>query len=217
LETLSCPGCDLLQTIPPLPPGAKARCPRCGEIVASQAAAPLERPLALAIAAAIVFIVANTAPLMTLSNIGRDVSTTILGGVHQMWLHGEGGTAVVVAFCAVIAPAAYIAFVLVVLLAIRQPPAPALTGDLLHAAEFMWVWAMDDVMLLGILVALVKIAQLATISPGIGMYAVAVLIILLCQLVVTFDRREVWNRIEWADETLSPRVAGAANGAGTAG
>jgi paraquat-inducible protein A len=202
--------------LPQLPPGAKARCSRCGEIIASQPLDPLDRPLALAIAAAIVFIVANTAPLMTLSNIGRNVSTTILGGVHQMWLHGEEVTAVGVAFCAVIAPAAYIAFVLIVLLAIRQPPAPALTGDLLRAADFMWVWAMDDVMLLGILVALVKIAQLATISPAIGMYAVAVLIILLCQIVVTFDRREVWSRIEWADDRLSPRVAGAATAAGTA-
>ncbi|MGZ5095161.1 MAG: paraquat-inducible protein A [Burkholderiales bacterium] len=217
METLSCPGCDLLQTLPPLPPGAKARCPRCGEIIASQPIDPLERPLALAIAATIVFIVANTAPLMTLSNIGRDASTTILGGVHQMWLHGEEVTAVVVAFCAVIAPAGYIAFVLVVLLAIRQPPAPALTGDLLHAADFMGAWAMDDVMLLGILVSLVKIAQLATINPGIGMYAVAVLVVLLCEIIGTFNPREVWNRIQWADDTLSPRISGVASGSGTAG
>ena len=217
METLSCPGCDLLQTLPPLPPGAKARCPRCGEIIASQPLDPLERPLALAIAATIIFIVANTAPLMTLSNIGRDASTTILGGVHQMWLHGEEVTAVVVAFCAVIAPAGYIAFVLVVLLAIRQPPVPALTGDLLHAADFMGVWAMDDVMLLGILVSLVKIAQLATINPGIGMYAVAVLVVLLCEIIGTFNPREVWNRIQWADDTLSPRISGVASGSGTAG
>jgi paraquat-inducible protein A len=214
---LSCPGCDLLQTLPPLPPGAKARCPRCGEIIASQPLDPLERPLALAIAAAIVFIVANTAPLMTLRHVGRDVSTTILGGVYEMWLHGEEVAAVVVAFCAVIAPAAYIACVLIVLLAIRQPPAPALTGDLLHAADFMWLWAMDDVMLLGILVSLVKIVQLATISPGVGMYAVAVLVVLLCEIIGTFNRREVWNRIQWADGTLSPRISGPASGSGTAG
>ena len=31
MEAIACPDCDLLQSIPPLPPGGKARCPRCGE------------------------------------------------------------------------------------------------------------------------------------------------------------------------------------------
>src|ERR1700687_6056669 len=106
LETVACPGCDLLQTLPVLPPRAKARCPRCGEILAVRPADPLDAPLALTLAAAIVFIVENTAPLMALSTLGREVSTTILGGAHQMWLHGEEITALAVAFCAVIAPAA---------------------------------------------------------------------------------------------------------------
>jgi paraquat-inducible protein A len=216
VETLACPGCDLLQTVPLLPPGAKARCPRCGEIISSRPHDPLNHPLALTIAAAIIFIVANTAPLMTLSNMGREVNTTILGGVHQMWLHGEEVTAVVVAFCAVIAPAAYIVFVFIVLLAVRRPPAPAPAGDLLHWADFMWLWAMDEVMLLGILVALVKLAELATIRAGVGIYAVGVLVVLLCEIIITFDRREVWNRIEWTDETQSRRLSGAAKEAGAA-
>ena len=42
---------------------------------------------------------------------------------------------------------------------------------------------------LGILVALVKIAQLATVIPDIGMYAVGVLVVLLCAIAVTFDPR----------------------------
>ena len=30
METVACPDCDLLQRLPELPPGGKARCPRCG-------------------------------------------------------------------------------------------------------------------------------------------------------------------------------------------
>ena len=80
METVACPDCDLLQHIPPLPPGGKARCARCSEVLVHQRADPLDRPLALTVAAAIAFIIANTAPLMSLTAVGRESSTTIIGG-----------------------------------------------------------------------------------------------------------------------------------------
>jgi paraquat-inducible protein A len=63
---------------------------------------------------------------------------------------------------------------------------------------------MDEVMTLGILVALVKLAQLATVTPGIGIYAVGVLVVLLCEIMVTVDRREVWSQVEWASGRPPP-------------
>ncbi len=199
LETVACPACDLLQHVPPLAPGAKARCPRCGEPLASRPVDPLDRPLALTVAAAIVFIIANTQPLMGLEAVGRQASTTILGGAYEMWAQGRELTAMVVAFCVVIAPASYIAFMLTVLLAVRRPPAPHWVAELLRWADFMKPWSMSEVMMLGILVALVKIAELATVTPGIGMYAVGLLVILLPAIMVNFDPGEVWRRVEWAD------------------
>ena len=43
--------------------------------------------------------------------------------------------------------------------------------------------------MLGILVALIKIAELATVEAGIGMYAVGALVILFPAIMVTFDPR----------------------------
>jgi paraquat-inducible protein A len=199
METVACPACDLLQHVPPLAPGAKARCPRCAETLASRPADPLDRPLALTVAAAIVFIIANTQPLMGLEAVGRQASTTILGGAYEMWVQGRELTAMVVAFCVVIAPAGYIAFMLTVLLVVRRPPAPHWVADLLRWADFMKPWSMSEVMMLGILVALVKIAELATVTPGIGMYAVGLLVILLPAIMVNFDPGEIWRRVKWAD------------------
>lgn len=124
IEIIACPDCDLLQTIPELPAGGKARCSRCTYIVATRLAEPIDLPLALTITAAIVFIVANAWPLMSLSAVGRNASTTILGGAYEMWLQGEAITAVIVAFCAMIAPAGYILFMLTVLFEVQRPPAP---------------------------------------------------------------------------------------------
>jgi paraquat-inducible protein A len=198
-ETVACPDCDLLQRIPELEPGAKARCARCGHVLASQSADPLDRPLALTLAAAVVFIVANTASLMDLSAVGRYASTTIPNGAYEMWMQGEKITAVIVAFCAVIAPGVYIAFMLTILIAVRHPPAPHWVGELLRWGNSMQPWSMGEVMILGIMVALIKIAELASVSAGIGMYAIGALVVLLAAISMTFDPREVWRRVEWAD------------------
>ena len=207
METVACPECDLLQHLPELPSGGKARCPRCGWVVASRSADPLDRPLALTLTALIALIVANTAPLMDLSAVGLHASTTIIGGAYEMWVQGQEVTAVIVMFCAVIAPAGYLLFMLTVLLAVRRPPAPQWVGEMLRWADSMRPWSMNEVMLLGILVALIKIAELATVEAGAGMYAVGALVLLFPAIMVTFDPDEVWQRVEWADDSeTEPRL-----------
>jgi paraquat-inducible protein A len=197
--TVACPDCDLLHRVPPLPPGGKARCVRCGSTLATRPTDPIDRPLALTVAAAIVFVIANTAPLMGLSVIGRHAETTIAGGVYQMWQEGERITAVVVGFSAVIAPGGYVLFMLTVLLAARRPPVPVWIGEVLRWASSMQPWSMTEVMILGILVALIKIAELATVEPGIGMYAMGGLVVLVAAIGATFEPHEIWQRVEWVE------------------
>ncbi len=213
METVACRECDLLQRLPELPPGSKARCARCGNTLATRPTDPLDRPLALTITAAIAFIIAHTMPLMGLSAVGRHASTTIAGGAIEMWRQGEQVTAVIVAFCAGIAPGGYILFMLTVLLAVRRPPAPQWVGEMLRWGRSMQPWSMNEVMILGILVALIKIAELATVEPGIAMYAVGALVVLFAALMVTVDPREAWKRIEWADGRVPPGLGpGGADG-----
>jgi paraquat-inducible protein A len=120
-----------------------------------------------------------------------------------MWMEGEPITGTVVAFCAVIAPGLYILFMLAVLVAARRAPMPDWAGEVLRWGLHMQPWSMYEVMLLGILVALIKIAELASVDPGIGMYALGMLVVLFPAIAVTFDPREVWNRVEWADDEQS--------------
>ena len=188
-SSVACPDCDLLQRIPPLAPGGKARCARCGCSLAKQPAGPSDLPLALTVAAAIAFVIA----------------TTIAGGAYEMWMQGEPITGVLVAFCAVIAPGGYLLFMLTLLLAARRSPAPRWVGEMLRWVHHFQVWSMLEVMMLGILVALIKIAELATVEAGIGMYAVGALVLLFPAIMVTFDARELWQRTEWADGEM-PRL-----------
>jgi len=60
-------------------------------------------------------------------------------------------------------------------------------------------WSMNEVMILGILVALIKIAELATVEPGIALYALGALVVLFAAMMITIDPREIWKRVAWAD------------------
>jgi paraquat-inducible protein A len=177
-------------------------------LLATRPSDALDRPLALTLSAAVAFIVANTSPLMAISAVGRQSATTILGGAQQMWLQGSEITAVVVALCAIVAPAVYISFMLVLLIAARRQPVPTWVGELLRWVVHVRPWSMNEVMMLGVLVAQIKIAQLATVVIGVGMYAVGALIMLLAWIAATFEPREVWRRVEWVDgRTRAPPSA----------
>jgi paraquat-inducible protein A len=198
-ESVACPDCDLLQTIPPLAPGRKAVCARCKCILAKRPSGSQDLPLALTISTAIALIIANTLPLMDLHVVGRSASTTIPGGAYEMWMQGQRMISVLVAFCAVIAPAAYILFMLILLLAARRPIVPHWTGEMLRWVGHLQVWSMLEVVMLGVLVALTKIAQLAKVDPGIGMYAFGATILLIPAIMTNFDKRALWHKIEWSD------------------
>ncbi|RKT45441.1 paraquat-inducible protein A [Thiocapsa rosea] len=215
-DIVACPGCDLLQRLPPVPPGARARCPRCGEVLAAPPMDPIERPLALAVAATITFAVAQATPLMSLSAVGRSAQTTIIGGALEMWTQGQPITATLVLICTTLAPAAYLTLVCTLLLAVRRPPAPSWAGALLRLAGHARAWSLPEVMLLGILVALVKIADLATVDPGVGLFATGALLALLAGLATSFDPRTIWDRVAWSTQD-TPRGSGASAANGTGG
>jgi paraquat-inducible protein A len=151
----------------------------------------LQPSLALAIAAAIVFVVANTAPLMTLSAAGLDSATTIAGGAVQIWRQGYRATAAAVLFCSVLAPAGFILLALASLLGASRPSAPKWLPALTRWAGHLRHWAMPEVMLLALLVALTKMAGLATVIPGTGMYAAGALVVLFAMLSQMFDPEEI--------------------------
>ena len=204
---IACPDCDLLQRMPPIPPGGKALCTRCGSLLAKQPAGPRDLPLALTVAGVITYVIANTSPLMDLSVVGRSASTTIAGGAYEMWVQGEQIIGVLIAFCAMIAPGGYLLFMLTLQLAAKRTPPPPWVAEMLRWAHHFQLWSMLEVMMLGILVALIKIAQLASVQAGIAMYAVGVLMLLFPAIMVSFDARELWQRVEWVGRPIPEQTA----------
>jgi len=67
---------------------------------------------------------------------------------------------------------------------------------------------MIEVMMLGVLVALIKIADYAKVIPGLALFVLGALIFLLAAMQAGFDPREVWSRVEWAEARARRKLVG---------
>ena len=202
---VACQHCDLLQRLPHLPPGGSARCPRCDKELWRRRPESLERTLALGLTAAVLFAIANLTPMLGLTAVGRQASTTVFGGAAQLWRDGREIVAGLVLGTVVIAPALQIAFAIAIGLGARRTPVPRWVGALLRHHPTARTWSMIEVLMLGVLVALIKIAELATVIPGIALWALGALVFVLAAMQASFDPHEVWQRLDWAAD--QPREA----------
>lgn len=197
---VACPHCDLLQRLPELAPGNVARCPRCDAELSRAHTDSLNRTLALTLAALVLYVIANTFPMLGLTAVGHQASTTVFGGAHQLWVDGRSVVAGLVLFTAVIAPGLQIALLLAIVFGAHRPQVPKWVGLLLRLHPTARTWSMIEVMLLGVLVALIKIAELATVIPGTALFALGALVFVFAGIQSSFDPREVWGRIEWSEK-----------------
>ena len=147
---VACPHCDLLQRLPEVAPGASARCPRCDKELWRHREDSLNRTLALTLAAAVLYVIANAVPMLGLTAVGHQAATTVFGGAVQLWRDGQEIVAVLILFAAVVAPALQIgSMLLITAVSLRERP-PAWVGALLRHIPFTRTWSMLEVMLVGV-------------------------------------------------------------------
>ncbi|MBI2799267.1 MAG: paraquat-inducible protein A [Gammaproteobacteria bacterium] len=192
---IACHDCDLLQYKIALAPGSSARCVRCSATLYRRPRHRIDYPIAWAITAVALFIIANAFPVLSLQIQGRETSTTLLGAALTMQDQGMPLVAALVLGTTVIAPALGLVAMLYVLIPLRfgrlMPGFVALTRLLQTIAP----WAMIEVFVLGLLVSLVKLQHLATVIPGIGLWAFIALMLTSVAATATYDPHLIWQHI----------------------
>ncbi|PWJ22313.1 paraquat-inducible protein A [Jannaschia seohaensis] len=177
---------------------ADERCPRCGARLSSRDPGALQRVWAWWLAGALLFIPANTYPMLITSTVGRASEATIVGGVIELLHYGSYGVAGIVFFASVMIPVGK--FVAIAYLAILvQRGHRTKPKHLLHLFEFVeWIgrWSMIDVFVVAILVALVQFDLIATINPGIAAVCFALSVVFTMLSALSFDSRAIWDRIK---------------------
>lgn len=191
---LACHECGLLQRLPPIGPRGRALCRCCGNTLRHRHVNSLARVVHLNLGALILFVLANAFPFLIFAFEGRQQVSVLASGVTRLWADGMVPLAIVVLAASILFPA-------VKLLASLYALAPLhwgfrLPGDVraFRLVDHLRDWAMLDVLLLGVVVAYVKLTDLAQMHLGIGLMAFVGAMILEVAADTTLDRYEIWNR-----------------------
>ena len=194
-EVIACHECGTVHRLPAMPDDTIARCTACGAKIFIRFERSVERTLALYLAALVLFVVGNAFPILTMSIAGQTNASTILDGARALYDAGMWPLALAVGLAGTLLPLAKILGMLAILVPLqlgRRPP--------WIVAGFRWVerlqaWSMMEVYLLGVIVAYVKLQDLATVHLGVSLYAFVGTIVLMAAADARFEPHAIWRRL----------------------
>lgn len=190
-----CKTCNQRQYVGELRPGMAAECRRCGAVLSDRRAGSLKLTAALTIAALILYVPANIYPILSMNLHGVYSESTVWDGVVSLFRHDQWFVAIVVFIASIVVPLCKLSglLLLVITSKLRSPYWRRERTGLFRFIDVVGPWAMLDVFLLAILVALVKLDELATVLPGLGLVAFTSVVVLTLLASASFDPRLIWS------------------------
>lgn len=200
-DVVACPVCTLPQRVERGRSGV-SECARCGAFLGREPERDsLHLTAALTLAALVLYVPANLYPILKMYWSGAYSESTVWDGVVSLAKSNQWFVAIIVFLASIAIPLAKLLtlFYLVISAHLRSRAAPRLRTRLWRFIDVIGPWAMLDVFLLAVLVALVKLGTLATVLPGPGLTAFCAVVVLTILASTTFDPRLIW--------TTSPKPA----------
>lgn len=202
-DLIICEHCDTVYRRRVLGPGEVARCERCAAVLYRASRLDVERWLALTLAAAIVFVIANVCPVIRITLQGLHNEATLWQAAAALAHGAATPIALPTALTVIVIPFMQIAllgWVLVYARVGRRAPGFAQAMRMLVALR---PWSMIEVCLLGILVAVIKLSSMLQVAPGPGIWATVILMVLIT-LIANRDVHLLWELTDTptADEAM---------------
>lgn len=179
----------------------------------------MDHAIALNTAGLVLFAVANAFPFLSFELEGRIQTSTLITGVREFLNQGLWPLAGLVFAVTIAIPLAKMLGTLAVLVPIRLGLRVPGLGRLFRLVELMHPWAMMEVFMLGVLVAYVKLTDLATLELGPALFAFAALIFILAAAESLTEPSEVWAALgnQGIRELPAPAVRDRVTGCHTCG
>lgn len=194
-EWIICEHCDSLYRRRPLARGEQAYCIRCGALLAKGGGLSLEHLLALSLTAGIVFVCANLSPLIYVGYKGLSNQTSLWQSVLALAQGQITPLALLAGLAVIVAPGLQIGLLIWVLTFARLGhPAPGFRLCL-RTLEWLRPWSMLEVCLLGMLVAIIKLGGMLEVHPGIGLWATALLAVLVISIAGRDVNHRLWDQV----------------------
>ncbi len=190
---VACPTCGRLSRF-----HTRIRCPRCGATLHSRKPQSRERTWALLLTATILYFPANMLPVMRVVSLGRVQADTILGGIIYFVSTGSWMLALIIFIASVVVPILKITILSFLLISEHYGSAwrPEQRARLYRLTDLVGRWSMVDIFVVTLMVAMVELGNLATIAPGPGAVAFAMMVVATMLAANCFDPRLVWDSLE---------------------
>ncbi len=192
---IACPECGQLHVYRRLPGSKTARCVRCSAILYRNRPHMLENVLALVFAALVLFLLSNLFPLLALRTQGVELELHLFAASVELWHQGYQLLALLISLNTIIFPLFELLSLLVVLLTIRFAWTPEPAIFLFRWMRELKPWGMLEVFMLGILVAVVKLGDMATLIVDTAFWSFAGFIVVMAAANATLDPFSVWREL----------------------
>ncbi len=193
-DLVACHECDLLQRLLPEPPRGCVRCARCSAVLHRAGRSIIDAPLALALAGVVLFVLSNLYPLIEVRLQGSSDTTYLLAGIAALYQQGMPILATLVLITTVLAPVGHLVLLIYVHGALRLDRRPPGLPAALRLIQAVMPWSMLEIFLLGVIVASVKLAEQASIKPGIAAWSLGLLVLVLAAAATQVHPRRLWER-----------------------
>ena len=195
-QLIACQECGQLHYYQDISVGNTAYCVRCSGVLYRHWAHMQDSVLALTITGLILFILSNIFPLLGLRAQRVDQELHLLGASIAFWQQEYPLLSLLLLFNTILFPLAELLSLLMVLLTVRYQwqARPAIWA-------FRWMrqlrpWGMLEVFMLGILVAIVKLGDIATLIIGTAFWSFAALIVVMAAANALLDPFTIWRSLE---------------------
>lgn len=168
----ACPHCDALHRLNQLPFGHAALCARCGTPLYCSRLVGLDVPLACALTGLLFLAIALCYPLLTLELGGRLQESTLWMGVTALLRDGVWLLAPLVLCTSLLFPALILVGMVYLLLPLKLHRPPwRYARPVFRILTAFTPWSMVGIYALGVMIAIVKLRDMANVVPGIALYA----------------------------------------------
>ena len=174
----------------------KAVCPRCGSSLHVLKGSTLAPALSLLVTSYLLIIPAFTAPIFILSTMGNVKMNSVFTGVVELFLQGLWDIALLVLLTAVLFPVIKMTLLLYTLVGVSIGVLFPGTGQIFRWYHYLQEWAMVDVFMLGVMVALTKLDTFAQVSLGLGFWSLCAMLSLSTFASFFLNVELTWHEIE---------------------
>lgn len=193
---IACPECGQLHQYRPVEPGKTATCTRCSAVLYRNRAHMFDTALALTLAGLILFVLSNLFPLIGLRAQGVEQELHLFGASLVFWQQEYRLLAVLMVLNLIIFPLFELISLLIVTLSIRLRWEPSLAIFLYRWMRVLKPWGMLEVFMLGVLVAVVKLGDMATLIIETAFWSFAGLIVTMAAATALLDPFMVWRALD---------------------